>query len=88
MKRTMLALVAAMAMPVGASFTADAAEVPTQPPPVVTDSYSGYLFPEDGSPSGDDLNVNPLPQQPEAGGLSISHVYLYPPSEGADGNAG
>ena len=88
MKRTMLALVAAMAMPVGASFTANAAEVPTQPSPVVTDSYSGYLFPEDGSPSGDELNVKPLPQQPSPVGQPYSRIFLYPPSEGADGNAG
>ena len=52
---------------------------------------SGYVFPDDGSPSGTEPMAHPVPQAPVPsgiGGLSFSRIYLYPPAEGDDSSAG
>jgi hypothetical protein len=48
--------------------------------------YSGYVFPNDGSPSGDQPTARSeaVPQGPGR----FSRIYLYPPSEGSDGGNG
>jgi hypothetical protein len=43
---------------------------------------SGYVFPNEGSPSGDDAMARPVPQ-PQGPGL-LTRVYLFPPSAGND----
>ena len=48
---------------------------------------SGYVFPNDGSPSGDAPTAvySPPPTQAD-GHFHFSRVYLYPPAEGDDSN--
>ena len=47
---------------------------------------SGYVFPNDGSPSGDQDTARAV--VPHQGPGLFSRVYLYPPSEGSDGGNG
>jgi hypothetical protein len=91
MKRMIIAAVAAIALPAGAALAqSPAAPAVSAAPP--GGPYSGYLFPDDGSPSGDEPGVVPLAPQPPTptgiGGLTITHVYLFPPSEGSDDSGG
>ena len=48
---------------------------------------SGYVFPDDGSPSGDaPTAVYSAPPTPTDGRFHFSRVYFIPPSEGTDSN--
>ena len=52
---------------------------------------SGYLFPNDGSPSSDEYLARPASPQPAQNGTGrfhFSHIYLYPPAESNDGGEG
>src|SRR5262245_18160627 len=90
MARMILATAAALAVSTGAAFAAGpTAPASQQPPP--NGFYSGYLFPDDGSPSGDEPEAIPVlvpPTPTGIGGLSFTHIYLYPPAEGADSGNG
>jgi len=86
MTRTLFATVAALAVSTGAAFAADTPVVPAYQQPATSGFATGYLFPDDGSPSGDEPMAHVIPQQTPSGvgGLSYSHVWLFPPSEGSD----
>jgi opacity protein-like surface antigen len=95
MHRYLLATAAALTLSTASAMAAgpDATTTvsPATSPPAAASGYygyysSGYLFPDDGSPSGDEPMVRPLPV-PQGPGI-FSHVYLYPPSEGADMGGG
>ena len=53
--------------------------------PAASYGTGGYVFPDEGSPSGElgNLVTQPQPQPPQTG--PFSHVYLFPPA--ADGGA-
>ena len=53
--------------------------------PSATYGTGGYVFPDEGSPSGELGTLVTEPQQQPAQSGPISHVYLYPPA--ADGGA-
>ena len=87
MTRTVFATVAALAVSTGVAFAADTAVVPAYQQPAASSFATGYLFPDEGSPSGDEPTAHVMPQQATPGGiggLSYSHVWLFPPSEGSD----
>jgi len=86
MTRTILTAVAALSLATGAAF-AQGQVTPAYEQPGSGGFATGYLLPNDGSPSGDEPTAHVLPQQPSSG-FAISHVYLYPPSEGSDNGAG
>jgi len=86
MTRTILTAAAALSLATGAAF-AQGQVTPAYQQPGNGDFASGYLFPNDGSPSGDDPAAHVVQQQP-ANGFGVSHVYLFPPSEGADSGSG
>jgi hypothetical protein len=79
-----LVLTAGSAFAAGPSMTTDPSAAFGQTP-TATYGTGGYVFPEDGAPSGTLATSVPEPQQtpPQAG--PFSHVYLYPPA--ADGGA-
>jgi hypothetical protein len=84
-----LALSASSAFAQSASLNATEAVPATGQAPAMTYGTSGYVFPDDGSPSG--VEVTPVvPQAPtqHAGHLGLSRIYLYPPSEGSDSGGG
>jgi hypothetical protein len=92
MKSILLAGAAALALSAGAAFAAGPSTATPDPsaafgqPPAPTYGTGGYIFPDDGSPSGDLAGpvTDPQPQPRQTG--RFSHVYLYPPSQdpGAD----
>src|SRR5262245_23608394 len=93
MIRTILATATALAVSTGAALAAGAP--PGVPPNQQTPSnggyYSGYLFPDDGSPSGEAPDAVPVlvpPTPTGISGLNITHIFLYPPAEGADSGNG
>ncbi len=95
MKRYLLAAAAVLPLSTGSVLAAgsDAGTAATQasPPVATANGYygyysSGYLFPNDGSPSGDQPMARPSPPQ-QASGI-FSRVYLYPPAEGSDTGGG
>jgi hypothetical protein len=95
MKRYLLVSATALALSSGSVLAAGTttAVTPAAPPspPVAAESgyygyYSGYAFPDDGSPSGDQVTARPE-AQPRGPGL-ITRIYLFPPSEGADAGGG
>jgi hypothetical protein len=95
MQRHLLAAVAGLALSAGSALAAgpdaNATAVPAGQPVAGVSGYygyysSGYLFPDDGSPSGDQATARPV-QQPQGPGL-FSRIYLFPPSEGSDMGGG
>jgi len=95
MQRYLLATAAALALSTGSALAAGPDGIttvsPATSPTAAASGYygyysSGYLFPDDGSPSGDQPTARALPV-PSGTGI-FSHVYLYPPSEGADMGGG
>ncbi|MEJ0017712.1 MAG: hypothetical protein WDN25_14340 [Acetobacteraceae bacterium] len=91
MKRLLLASAAGLAVTTGAAFAAGVPGTPGTAQPAQDSFYSGYLFPDDGSPSGDEPTAIPVPQPSTPtgiGGLNFTHIFLFPPSEGADGGDG
>jgi opacity protein-like surface antigen len=95
MKRYLLVAATALALSSGsvlAAGTTTAVPAATPPsPPVAAESgyygyYSGYAFPDDGSPSGDQVMARPE-TVPHGPGI-ITRVYLFPPSEGSDAGGG
>ncbi len=84
MMRTLFATVAVLAVSAGTAFAAEAPVVPAYQQPATNGFSTGYLFPDEGSPSGDEPNAHVVAPQPTPGGLSFSHVWLFPPSEGSD----
>jgi hypothetical protein len=90
MKSILFAGAAALALSAGAAFAAgpgamtpDASAAFGQVP-APTYGAGGYVFPDDGAPSGDLGNnavAEPQPQPTQSG--RFSHVYLYPPSQDA-----
>ena len=93
MKPALLAAVAALLLSTGSVLAAPNATTtvtPSYQPPVAAESsyytyYSGYVFPDDGSPSGTEPMAKPIPQ-PSTG--LFTRIYLYPPAEGADAGNG
>ncbi len=91
MKTILLAGAAALALSTGAAFAASPNTATPDPsaafgqPPAPTYGTGGYVFPDDGAPSGDLAGpvTEPQPQPPQTG--RFSHVYLYPPAQ--DGGA-
>ena len=87
MTRYFLAAAAALGLSAGSAMAAQPQPAPIAAPNGYYGYYSsGYLFPDDGSPSGDQPTARALPV-PSGTGI-FSHVYLYPPSEGADMGGG
>ena len=87
MIRTILATATALAVSTGAAFAADGPVTPAPQPLPQNGFYSGYLFPDDGSPSGEQPDAIPVlvpPTPTGIGGVYITHIYLYPPAEGSD----
>jgi len=93
MWRHLLASATALVLSAGGAFAASpgglATTVAPAAPQAAASAYygyysSGYQFPDDGSPSGTQAMARPLPPQPRTG--PYSHIWLYPPSEGADTN--
>jgi hypothetical protein len=80
-----LALSAGAAFAAGPTMTTDSSAAFGQVP-AATYGQGGYVFPDDGAPSGNLGNSVTEPQQtpPQTG--PFSHVYLYPPGQdpGAD----
>jgi hypothetical protein len=89
MKRLLLTTAAVLALSTGGAFAAGATAStvpPADEPQATANSYSGYLFPEGPLP-GDQTIPHIAPQPAPTGGpFGITHVYLFPPSDGADGN--
>jgi hypothetical protein len=91
MKYILLAGAATLALSAGSAFAAGPSMATPDPsaafgqPPAPTYGTGGYVFPDDGSPSGDIGSTIAEPQQPAQSGR-LSHVYLYPPAQdpGAD----
>ena len=91
MNRTLLAATAALVMSTGAVFAAGSSNDPASQSSRGLNYDSGYVFPDDGSPSGTQPWAHPVPQQPipsGIGGLSFTRIYLYPPAEGDDSGGG
>lgn len=91
MIRTILATAAALAVSTGAAFAASGPVTPAPQPLPPNGFYSGYLFPDDGSPSGQEPEAIPVlvpPTPTGIPGLYFTHIFLYPPSEGADSGNG
>jgi hypothetical protein len=95
MQRYLLVAATALTLSSGSVLAAGTttAVTPAAPPspPVAAESgyygyYSGYAFPDDGSPSGDQVMARPeaVPQGPGP----FTRVYLFPPSEGSDAGGG
>jgi hypothetical protein len=90
MKNGLIAGAAMLVLSAGSAFAVNPGSATTDP----TQAYNsqapvpygagGYVFPDDGSPSGDVGTSVTEPQQPPSG-LGLSHVYLYPPAQ--DGGA-
>ena len=95
MKRYFLATAAVLSLSAGSALAAgpDATTTPVAPatqPVAAASAYygyssysSGYVFPDDGSPSGTQAMAHAVPQ-PRHG--IFTEIYLYPPSEGSDSN--
>jgi hypothetical protein len=89
MKRYFLATAAVLSLSAGSALAAgpDAPTTtvaPATPPVAAASAYygytSGYVFPNDGSPSGTQSMARAVPQP---GHGIFSEVYLYPPAEAA-----
>ena len=95
MTRYLLAAAAALTLSTGSVLaqgtdTNMTGAAPSNQPVAAASPYygyvSGYVFPNDGSPSGDqDMARSVVPQQ---GPGLFSRIYLYPPSEGSDSGNG
>jgi hypothetical protein len=91
MKSILLAGAATLALTAGTAFAAGPTTT-TDPSaafgqaPTATYGTGGYVFPDDGAPSGTLGIPLPEPQQQPAQTGRFSHVYLYPPAQdsGAD----
>jgi hypothetical protein len=90
MKNGLIAGAAMLVLSAGSAFamnpgsaTADPAQAYSQAPAPY--GAGGYVFPDEGSPSGDIGTSVTEPQQPSSGRFGLSHVYLYPPAQ--DGGA-
>jgi hypothetical protein len=89
MKTILLAGAAALALSTASAFAAgpntatDSSAAFGQPSP--TYGTGGYVFPDDGAPSGDLASPLTEPQQQPTQTGRFSHVYLYPPAQ--DGGA-
>jgi hypothetical protein len=91
MKTILLAGAATLALSAGSAFAAGPSTATPDPSaafgqaPAATYGNGGYVFPDEGSPSGvlGTLVTEPQQQQPQSG--PFSHVFLYPPA--ADGGA-
>jgi hypothetical protein len=90
MKIILLAGAATLALSAAAAFAASPTTM-TDPSaafgqaPAATYGTGGYVFPDDGAPSGDLANPITEPQQQPQQTGRFSHVYLYPPAQ--DGGA-
>jgi hypothetical protein len=90
MKSGLLAGAAMLMLSAGSAFAANPGPTTTDPAtafgqvPSIPYGTGGYVFPDDGAPSGD-LGSVVEPQQPPPPNGPISHVYLYPPAQ--DGGA-
>jgi hypothetical protein len=86
MKSILLAGAAALALSAGSAFAAGPT-MATDPsaafgqPPAATYGTGGYVFPDDGAPSGDLASPLTEPQQQPAQSGRFSRVYLYPPAQ-------
>jgi hypothetical protein len=94
MKRYFLATAAVLSLSAGSALAAgpDATTTtvaPATPPVAAASAYygytSGYVFPNDGSPSGTQSMAHAVPQP---GHGIFSEIYLYPPAEGSDSGGG
>lgn len=85
MNRYVLVAATALSLSAGSAFAAG--PQPIAAPNAYYGYYSsGYVFPNDGSPSADQPMARAVPQQQGPG--PFSRLYLYSPSEGTDGTAG
>lgn len=95
MKRYLLATAAVLTLSSGSVLAAGTgtnmtAAAPSNQPVAAASAYygyvSGYVFPNDGSPSGDQDTARAV--VPQQGPGLFSRIYLYPPSEGSDCGSG
>ena len=92
MKSGLLAGAAMLMLYAGSAFAANPGSMTTDPStafgqaaPSVPYGTGGYVYPEDGSPSGDIAAQVAEPQQSPPSNGPFTHVYLYPPAQ--DGGA-
>jgi hypothetical protein len=91
MKSGLLASAAILMLSAGYAFAANPGSTTTDPTaafgqaPSVPYGSGGYVYPQDGSPSGDIAAQVAEPQQPPPSSGALTHVYLYPPAQ--DGGA-
>jgi hypothetical protein len=93
MKRYLLTSGAALILSTGGVLAAGPAPTtavaPAAPQAAVSPYYgyynSGYVFPDDGSPSGNQPMARAVQEPPEG---IFSRIYLYPPAEGGDSGNG
>jgi hypothetical protein len=91
MKSILLAGAASLALSAGSAFAASPSTATPDPSaafgqiPSATYGTGGYVFPDDGAPSGDLATSVMEPQQQPTQTGHFSHVYLYPPAQ--DGGA-
>jgi hypothetical protein len=94
MRSALIAGAATLVLSAGSAFAADASSATTgaargsSQAPLGMYVTNGYVFPGDGSPSGEWV-APAVPQRPAqtTGHFAFSHVYLYPPAQGNDGNS-
>ena len=92
MKSGLFAGAAMLMLYAGSAFAANPGSMTTDPSaafgqatPSVPYGTGGYVYPEDGSPSGDIAAQVAEPQQSPPSNGPFTHVYLYPPAQ--DGGA-
>jgi hypothetical protein len=91
MKSGLLAGAAMLMLSAGSAFAATPGSTTTDPTaafgqaPTVPYGTGGYVYPDDGSPSGDIAAQVTEPQQPPPPNGPFTHVYLYPPAQAQDG---
>src|SRR5262249_8878971 len=87
MKSGLFAGAAMLLLSAGAAFAANPGSTTTDPTaafgsqvPTVNYGSGGYVYPQDGSPSGDIAAPVAEPQQSPPSNGPFTHVYLYPPA--------